>query len=78
LTAKVPESAYFFKQVKEIEMKKLLSYAIAAMFVAMSVNAMAAKHMAAEKGASAEKKTEKKAAKKTQKKAKSAKKEETK
>ncbi|TAK46560.1 MAG: hypothetical protein EPO27_07645 [Betaproteobacteria bacterium] len=46
-------------------MSKLLSIVVAAMFAAVSVNALAAKHMAAEKGAAAEKKemkTEKKAA----------------
>ena len=58
-------------------MSKLFTYVFAALFAVASVNAMAAKHMAAEKGASAEKK-EQKAEKKTQKKAKKAKKAETK
>ncbi|MEW6688906.1 MAG: hypothetical protein AB1452_07405 [Pseudomonadota bacterium] len=36
-------------------MKKLLSVLVAALFAAVSVNAIAAKHVAAEKGAKAEK-----------------------
>ena len=53
-------------------MSKFLSMLVAAMFAVVSVNAFAAKHMAAEKGASAEKKemaAEKKDAKKAPKKA---------
>jgi hypothetical protein len=51
-------------------MSKFLSLLVAALFAVVSVNATAAKHMAAEKGASAEKKDEKKAApKKDEKKA---------
>ena len=58
-------------------MKKILSVLVAALFAAVSVNALAAKHMAAEKGATAEKKEMKKEeAKKSSKKA--AKKEEKK
>ncbi len=47
-------------------MSKLLSIVVAAMFAAVSVNALAAKHMAAEKGAAAEKKEMKAEAKKTE------------
>ena len=50
-------------------MKKILSMLIAALFAVVSVNALAAKHMAAEKGAKDEKKMEKKADKKPAKKA---------
>jgi len=53
-------------------MSKFLSMLVAAMFAVVSVNAFAAKHMAAEKGASAEKKemaAEKKDMKKSAKKA---------
>lgn len=57
-------------------MNKLLSILVAALFAAVSVNAIAAKHMAAEKGAKEEKKdmkaeakVEKKAEAKTEKKA---------
>src|SRR3970282_217251 len=71
------KGADFFKPMKEMEMGKLLTYVVAALFAVASVNAMAAKHMAAEKGASAEKK-EMKADKKAPKKAKKAKKAETK
>jgi hypothetical protein len=42
-------------------MTKLMSILIAAMFATVSVNAIAAKHMAAEKGAKDEKKMEMKA-----------------
>ena len=50
-------------------MSKFLSMLVAAMFAVVSVNAFAAKHMAAEKGASAEKKDMKKDTKKAPKKA---------
>ncbi len=50
-------------------MSKVLSILVAAMFAAVSVNAIAAKHMAAEKGAAAEKKEMKKEEKKEEKKA---------
>ena len=40
-------------------MKKFLSVLVAALFAAVSVNALAAKHMAAEKGAKDEKKADK-------------------
>lgn len=40
-------------------MKKILSLLVAALFAAVSVNALAAKHMAAEKDAKAEKKADK-------------------
>lgn len=49
-------------------MSKFLSVLVAAMFAAVSVNAIAAKHMAAEKGAVAEKKEVKKEEKKEMKK----------
>ncbi len=49
-------------------MNKFLSMLVAAMFAVVSVNAFAAKHMAAEKGAKAEKKEVKKDAKKAAKK----------
>ena len=49
-------------------MSKFLSLLVAAMFAAVSVNAIAAKHMAAEKGAAAEKKEMKKEEKKEEKK----------
>jgi len=57
-------SADIFQKSEEYEMTKVLSMLVAAMFAVVSVNAFAAKHMAAEKGAKAEKKMEKKAAKK--------------
>ena len=47
-------------QEKGGQMKKILSVLVAALFAAVSVNALAAKHMAAEKGAKAEKKEMKK------------------
>lgn len=47
-------------------MSKMLSIVVAAMFAAVSVNALAAKHMAAEKGAAAEKKEMKAEAKKAE------------
>jgi len=50
-------------------MNKLLSMLVAAMFAVVSVNAFAAKHMAAEKGAKDEKAEMKKDAKKAPKKA---------
>lgn len=62
--------AGILNRVKEMEMGKLLTYVFAALFAVASVNAMAAKHMAAEKGASAEKKDGQKAEKKAKKKAK--------
>lgn len=43
-------------------MKKILSMLIAGLFAVVSVNALAAKHMAAEKGAKDEKKEEMKKA----------------
>lgn len=46
-------------------MNKLLSVLVAAMFAAVSVNALAAKHLAAEKGAKMEKTDKKTAGKKT-------------
>jgi Ni/Co efflux regulator RcnB len=49
-------------------MKKILSMLIAALFAMVSVNALAAKHMAAEKDAKDEKKMEKKSDKKPAKK----------